>query len=81
MTKPKKHQSAPGAPDETGNVSSAENIEPARPWTDEEMAASKPIPLPTVEPTPRAVDIAGVTHAGKGETKGGGRPEHDEAKL
>lgn len=80
MTKSKK-QSAPGAPDETGNVSSAESIEPGRPWTDEEMAASKPLPLPTVEPTPRAVDVAGVSHAGKGEKKRGGRPEHDKAEL
>jgi hypothetical protein len=44
------------------------------------MAAAKPIPLPTVEPTPRVVDEAGVPHAGKGEAKAGGRPENDEAK-
>jgi len=79
MTKSRKHQSAPGAPDKTGNVSSAENIEQTHPWTDEEMAASKPIPLPTVEPTPRVVGVAGVPHAGKGEAKVGGRPENDEA--
>ena len=80
MAKSRKHQSSPGAPDETGNVGSAENIEPAGPWTDEEMAASKPIPLPTVEPTPQDVGVAGVANAGKGESKEGGRPENDEAK-
>ena len=80
MTKSRKHGSAPGAPNETGNVGSAENLQPARPWTDEEMAAAKPIPLPTVEPTPRVVGVAGVPDAGKGETKAGGRPENDEAK-
>jgi hypothetical protein len=82
MTKSRKHQSAPGAPDETGNVSSAENSEPAHTWTDEEMAASKPIPLPTVESTPpQVVGVAGVPHVGKGETKAGGRPENDEEQC
>jgi hypothetical protein len=76
MTKSRKE----GAPGETGNVSSAKDIEPAHPWTADEMAAAKPIPLPTVEPTPQVVGVAGVPHAGKGETKAGGRPENDEAK-
>jgi len=80
MTKSRKHQNAQGEPEETGNVSSKENTEPARPWTDEEMAASKPIPLPTVEPTPRDAGLAGVPHVGKGQTKEGGSPENDEAK-
>jgi hypothetical protein len=79
MTKSRK-RSAQGAPEETGNVSSVEQTGPARPWTDEEMAASKPIPLPIVEPTSRDAGLAGVTHAGKGKTKAGGRPENDQAK-
>ena len=80
MVKSTKHQSVSGTPDETGIVSSAENIEPEHPWTDEEMAAAKPIPLPTVEPTPRVVGVASVPHAGKGETIAGGLPDNDEAK-
>ena len=80
MTKSRKQQSTPDVPDETGNISSAENIEPAHSWTDEEMAAAKPIPLPTVESTPQVVGVAGLPHVGKGQTKAGGRPENDETK-
>jgi hypothetical protein len=80
MTKSRKHTSEPGVPDETGNVSSGENIAPAHPWTDEEMRSSKPLPLPTVEQTLRVVDIVGVPYTGKGKTKTGGKPEKDDAK-
>jgi hypothetical protein len=72
-----------GPPGEPGNTSSADNLTPARPWTEEEMAAAKPLPLPTVDTVP-AVDSAptvrppGLPYAGKGETKPAGRPEDDE---
>jgi hypothetical protein len=76
MTKPKstKSRTVTGAPSDAGNTSSGDNLAPARPWTDEEMATAKPIPLPTVDAIP-AVGQAGVPHAGKGETKPAGRPE------
>jgi hypothetical protein len=80
MTKSRKQQSTSGVPDETGNISSAE-IEQVHSWTDEEMAAAKPIPLPTVESTPQVAGVAGVPHAGKGQTTPGGRPEKDNAKC
>ena len=59
---------------EAGNTSSPDNPRQARPWTDEEMAASKPLPLPTVDFAVK-VDTSGVPHAGKGETKPAGRPQ------
>jgi hypothetical protein len=46
-----KRQGAQGAPNKAGKAGSAENAGPARPWTDEEMAEAKPLPLPTVDPT------------------------------
>jgi hypothetical protein len=71
-----KRKSAAGAPSEAGNARSADDPSQARPWTDEEMAAAKPFPLPTVDPTPR-VDSASIPHTGKGQTKPAGRPEKD----
>jgi hypothetical protein len=80
MTKSRKHQSEPGAPDDHGNIGSGENMEQVHPWTDEEMAASKPLPLPTVKLTPQVTGVAGVPYVGKGKTKSGGRPENGETK-
>ena len=71
-----KRKSAADAPGEAGNTSSPGDPSQARPWTDEEMAAAKPLPLPTVDPT---TSVASVQHAGKGQTKPAGRPEKDEA--
>jgi hypothetical protein len=48
----------------------------ARPWTDEEMAAAKPLPLPTVDSAAK-IRTPGVPHTGKGETKPPGRPDPD----
>jgi hypothetical protein len=64
-------------PNAGGNVSSSGAPEQSRPWTDEEMAAAKPIPLPTGDTAP-TVSISGVPHTGKGKTKPAGRPEDDE---
>ena len=47
----KRRSSAADATSEAGSTSSADKPRPARPWTDEEMAAAKPLPLPTVDPT------------------------------
>jgi hypothetical protein len=58
-----------------GNKKSAESPGPARPWTEEEMANAKPLPMPTVD-SPKA-PVSGVPHAGKGETKPAGKPEED----
>ena len=69
-----KRKPAASAPSKAGNVNSADSPAPARPWTDEEMGAAKPLPLPTVD-SPVAGRQSGVPHAGKGETKPGGRPE------
>jgi hypothetical protein len=65
-----------GAPSESENARSPKTSEPARPWTDEEMAAAEPLPLPTVDPSAQ-VHTAGVPYAGKGETKPAGKPESD----
>ncbi len=59
------------------NAASDENSEPPRPWTAEEMAAAKPLPLPEVGPASPATG-PGVPHVGRGETLPSGRP--DEAK-
>jgi len=75
---PKRRSSAADATSEAGNASSADNPRAARPWTDEEMAAAKPLPLPTIDPTAR-VDLGGVAHSGRGETTAAGRPENEEA--
>lgn len=73
-----KRKSAADAPNEAGNARSANDPSQARSWTDEEMAAAKPLPLPTVDPT-AWVGVASIPHAGKGQTKAAGRPETDEA--
>lgn len=79
MTKGKtKDKHAASKTSEVGNARSAESAGLARPWTDEEMAAAKPLPLPMVDP-PAKVGVSGVVHAGKGETKPAGRPEDDGA--
>jgi hypothetical protein len=59
---------------QAGNVGSGDQPGLARPWTDEEMAAAKPLPLPTVDPAPK---VPSLPHAGKGETKPAGRPEDE----
>jgi hypothetical protein len=79
MTKSTK-QSEPATSDKTGNVVSAENIDQAHTWTDEEMATSKPLPVPTVEPTQKIVGVTGISHIGKGKTKAGELPENNEIK-
>ena len=78
MTKPNstKPESVAGAPSDAGNTSSTDELGTARPWTDEEMATAKPIPLPTVD-APPAPGQAGAPHAGQGETKPAGRPEDE----
>jgi hypothetical protein len=73
MTKRKSPADAPG---EAGNVRSTDEPGQARPWTDEEMAAAKPLPLPTVDST-EGVGGTSIPHAGKGQTKAAGRPEKD----
>ena len=77
MAKKSKRDDAAGAPGEPGNASSSDSPGPARPWTDEEMAAAKPLPLPTVDTEAKA-RTPGVPYAGKGETKPSGPPEDDE---
>jgi hypothetical protein len=77
MAKKSKRDDAAGTGSEAGNESSANNPELARPWTDEEMAAAKPLPLPTVD-TVAKVRTPGVPYAGKGETKPAGRPEDED---
>jgi hypothetical protein len=72
MTSKRKRDEAPGTPIDAGNTGSAENVGSARPWTDEEMAAAKPLPLPTVDT--QNVRPQGTPYVGKGETKPGGRP-------
>jgi hypothetical protein len=69
-----KREHAPRTSKKLGNIGSPDQAAPAGPWTDEEMAAAKPLPLPTVNP-PAEVSESGVPHAGKGKTKPGGRPE------
>jgi hypothetical protein len=77
MTKKRKRDDAGGAPSEAENANSADNPGLTRPWTDEEMAAAKPLPLPTVD-TAAKVRTPGIPYAGKGETKPAGRPEDEE---
>jgi len=60
------------------NASSPAGPSKVRPLTPEEMAAAKPIPLPTVTPSANA-SPAGVPYVGKGETNPPGRPEVDKA--
>ena len=54
---------AAGVAARAGNVRSPESPGQARPWTEEEMAAAKPLPLPTVDEEVRAPN-SGVPHAG-----------------
>jgi hypothetical protein len=72
-----KHKSATGGNSKAGNVSSVDKPGPVRPWTDEEMAEAKPLPIPTVDPT-AWVGVASVSHTGIGKTKAAGRPENDD---
>jgi hypothetical protein len=80
MAKKSKRDDAVGTGSEAGNASSTDKPGLARPWTDEEMAAAKPLPLPTVDTVPK-VRTPGVPYAGKGETKPAGRPEEDEEEA
>lgn len=78
MTDKRKRDDGTGAPNEAGNTSSAGNPdELVRPWTDEEMAAAKPLPLPKVD-TSAKVRTLGVPYVGKGETKPAGQPKDDD---
>jgi hypothetical protein len=77
MTKKRKRDDAADKPSEAGNAKSSDNPGLARPWTDDEMAAAKPLPLPTVD-TASKVRTPGVPYAGEGETKPAGRPEDNE---
>jgi len=80
MSKKRKQDDAADEPSEAGNASSGDNPELARPWTDDEMAAAKPLPMPTVD-TAAKVRPPGVPSAGKGETKPAGRPEDEEEEA
>ncbi|QJX00268.1 hypothetical protein FTUN_7893 [Frigoriglobus tundricola] len=71
-----KRGGAPAPSSEAANASSAEHPGAGRPWTDEEMAAAKPLPLPTGEAT--ASVSSGVPHTGTGQTEPAGRPEADD---
>jgi hypothetical protein len=77
MTK-RRSSGGPDVASEARNASSPDNPRTGRPWTDEEMAEAKPLPLPTVDPTAR-VGMGGVSHSGRGETTAAGRPENEEA--
>jgi len=81
LTKVRKDNNEIITSEESGNIGSTENTGPSRPWTDDEMASSKPIPLPTVEPTEHINNVTGILHSGKGKTKAGGRPENDNTKC
>jgi hypothetical protein len=61
---------------EPGNAGSPASVEQPRPWTDDEMAAAKPLPMPKVEGTQRGV-ATGVPHLGKGESTPAGRPQYE----
>ena len=63
------------SPDESGNTRSSDTPGSARSWTEEEMAAAKPLPLPTVNDDAASVGMEGVPHVGTGDTKPGGPPE------
>jgi hypothetical protein len=67
------------APDKDKNIRSPETVEPARPWTKEEMEEAKPLPLPTVDAPPNAY-APGFPYAGTGGVTSAGRPERAEAK-
>ena len=73
-----KRKSTAGGPSEAGNAGSEVDTKQARPWTDQEMAAAKPLPLPTTGHI-EADGVASVSHAGQGQTAVGGRPENDRA--
>ena len=77
MARKRKGKDAASTPSDAGSASSAADLGPARPWTDEEMAAAKPLPLPTGDIVPPGLS-SGVPHAGKGETKPAGRPEDED---
>jgi len=64
-------------PLKAGNTSSPENESSARPWTPDEMAAAKPLPVPKVD-DPMQVGTSGSTHSGRGQTKPSGRPEKEK---
>ncbi|MCW2547663.1 MAG: hypothetical protein JWN96_2123 [Mycobacterium sp.] len=80
-----RRQRSADAPDKDKNISSPETVEPARPWTKEEMEQAKPLPLPSVEATPNVgasgfpyVGASGFPYTGTGDVKPAGRPERDE---
>lgn len=78
MAKKRKQDDPGGAPNQTGNTSSEGNrADQARPWTAEEMAGAKPLPLPTVDTQFEGRTVA-ISHAGKGETKPAGRPNGED---
>ncbi len=59
------------------NVGSIESPGIAPPWTDEEMAAARPLPLPTVGPVVPSGESS-VPHSGRGDTKPAGLPEKEK---
>ena len=63
-------------PSKAGNVGSPDKPAQPRPWTAEEMASAKPLPLPTVGPE----GAENITHAGKGQTRAAGLPESVQEK-
>jgi hypothetical protein len=70
-------QRSAGVPDKEKNVRAPETVEPPRPWTEEEMARAKPLPVPTVNAAPGA-HAPGLPYTGMGEVKPAGRPERHE---
>jgi hypothetical protein len=63
----------PDTTSNAGNKESAASLGPASPWTEDEMGAAKPLPLPTVDA--QKVGSLGTPYTGKGQTKPGGRPQ------
>jgi hypothetical protein len=74
MTNRSKQDQASGTPSVPGNVSSPGTSEQPQPWSKEDMAVAKPLPLPTVAIMPNG-GMFGNTKSGKGETIAGGHPE------
>jgi len=77
MTKKTKRNDAGDADKKADNASSPAQPGAARPWTEEEMAAAKPLPVPTVDAA-EAPRTAGLPYVGRGKTKPAGQPEDEE---
>ena len=70
-----KNPGAKGNSPRRGNQASPPQAAPGRPWTAEEMAEARPLPLPDGSGPAAEERASGLPHVGEGQTAPAGRPD------